>query len=362
MTEDKKRIVIKIGTSILTRRVGSPLVSLVGEIASARARGAEILLVTSGAIGAGMEKLNWSRRPAEIRKKQAVAAIGQVALMQTYEKLFKIHQTETAQVLLSRSDFDDRTRYLNARNTLFTLLELGVVPIINENDTVAVEEIRFGDNDNLSALVAAKIDAELLVILTDVDGLYRSGTEEVIPLVSQITPEIEKHAGKKSKSGLGTGGMASKIAAAKIATDSGVTTVVANGFRKNVISDILDGKTVGTKFIAKKTLSAKEKWILFGARSKGEIWIDSGAANALKHLKKSLLPAGILNLTGAFSKGDVIKLKTEDGTEIARGIVSYSAEEIQRIRGKKSAEIKKVLDSSANSFEVVHRDSLVLIS
>ncbi len=263
----KKRIVVKLGTSILTKSrgvKGSILEALIGEIAALKKEGAEFILVTSGAIGAGMKELGWTNRPTDMNKKQAAAAVGQVSLMQVYQQLFKRHHVKVAQVLLSRGDFDDRRKYLNAQSTLKTLLELGVVPIINENDTVSIEEIQFGDNDRLSALVAVKMHADLLVILSDVDGLYASmSTREktLIPLVAKITPKIEKLAGKGSDSGLGTGGMASKIMAAKIATAGGSAVVVANGSRKQVLQDILKGQSVGTRFVSKKSLSAKERWI-----------------------------------------------------------------------------------------------------
>lgn len=260
----KKRIVVKLGTAILTRSHAG-LEALVGEICAHKEKGSEFVLVTSGAIGAGMKELGWARRPEDIKKKQAAAAVGQVTLMQTYQKLFKSRGVSVAQVLLTRGDFDDRKRYLNAQSTLSTLLELGVVPVINENDTVATEEIQFGDNDRLSALVAVKMHADLLVILSDVEGLYSSLSareKTLIPWVAKITPKIEKLAGKGSDSGLGTGGMASKIQAAKIATASGAAVVVANGSRKNVLRDILQGKNVGTRFASKKFLSAQERWIL----------------------------------------------------------------------------------------------------
>lgn len=358
------RIVIKIGTSVFSRlaqKKESGLASLIQEIAHAKKSGNEILLVSSGSIFQGMSQLQWKERPKEMKMKQAAASVGQVALMQIYQKLFAKEKITVAQVLLTREDFQSRTRYLNAKNTLATLLEQGVIPIINENDTVSVDEIQFGDNDALSALVAAKMDAQLLLLLTDVDGLHHSQTKEIIQLVAQITKEIETHASKKSKSGMGTGGMLSKIEAAKIATASGVTTVVANGLKHGTLTQILNGKNVGTKFIIQKNLSAKEKWITFGAKAKGEIFVDGGAEQALKSSGKSLLPAGIVKVSGTFNKGDVTKICSAEGVEFARGIVSFSSREIEMIQGKKSREIQKILDSSVNSFEVVHRDSLVLL-
>lgn len=381
MSDDKKRVVIKIGTSILTglKRISQQgkersvvtegsLPSIVKGVGTLCSQGAEVLLVTSGAIGAGIARLGWTSRPEEIRKKQAAAAIGQVSLMQTYLRLFEAHKINVAQVLLTRGDFEDRRRYLNARATLLTLLELGVVPIINENDTVAVDEIQFGDNDRLAALVASKIDADLLIMLTDVEGLChltgKDGKGEfknVIPLVAKITPEIEKLALKNSRDRMGTGGMASKIDAAKIATSSGVTMVIANGCRPGVIEDIFRGKSVGTKFVPTQSLSAKDRWILFGAIPKGKIWVDPGAARALKEMNRSLLAAGIVKVQGSFSKGDSVSILNHSDEEFGRGIISFSSSEIEKIKGKKSDEISEILNRSTKSFEVVHRNSLVLL-
>ena len=257
----KKRIVVKLGTSILTgdRAV---LERLVREACALKEQGAEFIWVTSGAIGAGMKDLGWAKRPEDMKKKQAAAAVGQVSLMRAYQEMFRRHGVQVAQVLLSRGDFHDRRRYLNAQSTLSTLLEIGVVPVINENDTVSIEEIQFGDNDRLSALVAVKMHADLLIILSDVEGLYSSMRDKtLVPWVAKITPKIEKLAGKESGSGLGTGGMASKIQAAKIAAASGAAVVVANAGRENVLRDILEGKSVGTRFASKKSLSTKERWV-----------------------------------------------------------------------------------------------------
>ncbi len=368
-----KRVVVKIGTSIVASGLGFPdasgqpartgvtvLESLVEDIGLAMSRGHQIIVVSSGAIGAGIRKLKWNQRPTEMNLKQAAASVGQVSLMQAYDRLFAHQHRTVAQVLLTRRDFENRVSYLNARATITALLELGVVPIINENDTVAVDEIKFGDNDSLSALVASKMDAELLVMLTDVDGLYGRGGE-VVRLVEKITPEIERMAGKKSASGMGTGGMSSKIDAAKISTASGVTTIIASGLKKGTITDILDGVETGTTFVALSHLSAKEKWILFGARARGEIWVDSGAESALRNLKRSLLPAGVVSVRGTFDRRDVVKVKTEQGTEFARGVSQFSSEDIEKIKGKKSAEVHKILKTSVSSAEIVHRDALVII-
>lgn len=367
-----KRVVIKVGTSVLTRssvsdktshfeiKPNSALGSLIAEIADLHGQEIEVLLVTSGAIGAGVKQLHWSVRPAEIRKKQAAAAIGQVSLMQSYQHLFNSRGVQVAQVLLTRTDFEDRKRYLNVRNTLLTLLELGVVPVINENDTVAVEEIQFGDNDRLSALVAAKMDADLLVILTDVEGLLDKD-KELVTLIPKITPEVEALAWKGVKSETGTGGMSSKIEAAKITTASGVTTIIANAYRPGVLTDIAAGREVGTKFLSVKSLKSKEKWILFGAVPKGELIVDAGAEKALKELGKSLLPAGIVSLQGSFQKGDVVRIKSAENGEIARGVVTFSSAEIEKIKGRKTSELADILKIKSNATEVVHRDAMVIL-
>ena len=362
------RVVIKIGTSILAqgRDAGeaSVLESLVGEICDFQSRKWEMILVTSGAIGMGVRELGWARRPQDIPRKQAAAAVGQVGLMGTYQKLFGARGATVAQVLLSRGDFEDRRRYLNARNTLQTLIGLGVVPIINENDTVAVDEIRFGDNDRLSAMVAAKMSAGTLVILSDVDGLYRSSARresDLVGMVPEITEEVERLAWKSRSDGPGTGGMASKIDAAKIASHSGVVTVVANGFRPGVLGEILAGKPAGTKFLAAGKLSAREKWLLFGAVPKGDLVVDSGAEAALRERRKSLLAIGVTAVRGAFRKGDVVRIRGVSGREIARGTVNFSSEDTGRIRGLKSSEVRSALGSGTASGEVVHRDSLALL-
>ncbi len=366
MIRHKKRVVVKVGTSSFTgkretlQESNPVLEALVKEICALVQAGHEMILVTSGAIGAGMKELGWTKRPEDLRKKQAAAAVGQVTLMQTYQKLFRAHGTHVAQVLLTRDDFEDRRRYLNARSTLLNLLEMGVVPVINENDTVAVEEIQFGDNDRLSALVAAKIDADLLIILSNVDGLIREegGKKEVVSLIPKITPEIEKLAWRGVKSELGTGGMTSKIEAAKVTTASGITTHIANANRKHILTDILEGKPVGTKFVSIRSMPAKDKWILFGALPKGEIIVDSGAGAALKEMKKSLLPAGVIRVNGTFHKGAVVSVKTDGQPEFARGIAAFSSHQIEAVKGLKSADVKKQLGARP---EIIHRDSLALL-
>jgi len=360
------RVVIKIGTSLLTsgdRTIDKNRISMfVAEIALLKAKGHGVVLVTSGAIGAGMGKMRISARPDSLREKQALAAIGQPILMNAYQSYFNEKNMTLAQVLLTRQDFDDRTRYLNARNTMLSLLDMGVVPVINENDTVAVEEINFGENDTLAAIVAAKISADWLFILTDVDGLYKGipGKSELISQVDKITPEIEKYAQGVSKDGKGTGGMKTKISAAKIATAAGVKTIIMNGKFQDKISGILKGESAGTVFIPQKALEPRKCWIAFGAKCKGKIIVDAGAAVALTGKDKSLLASGIVSIDGSFSVGDPVGIFDEDGKEIARGLSFYSAQDICKIKGRKSSEIKKILPG-ADYEEVVHKDNLVVM-
>jgi glutamate 5-kinase len=360
------RVVIKLGTNLLTKADGSldsaRIRSLAGGIAKAKKEGAQVVVVSSGAIGAGMGKLKKSVRPSSLREKQALAAVGQPLLMDIYQDAFGANGIVTAQVLLTRHDFEDRQRYLNARNTLLTLLEHGIVPVINENDTTAVDEINFGDNDNLSAIVSVKICADLLIILTDVDGLYKGvpGRSELVSGVDRVTKEIERMALKTSGSGKGVGGMQSKIAAARTASSGGVKTVIANGQKKNVIKRIMEGKSAGTVFSAQKSVGARKCWIAFGVKCRGSIVIDDGAVDALKERKKSLLASGIVGVSGKFDAGDTISVVNRSGDEIGRGVSYYSCADIEKIKGKKTNEIKKVL-KRAEYEEVVHRDNLVVL-
>jgi glutamate 5-kinase len=360
------RIVIKIGTSLLTsgdRTIDKNRISMfVAEIAALKAEGHGVVLVTSGAIGAGMGKMGIGVRPDSLREKQALAAIGQPILMNAYQAYFNEKNMTLAQVLLTRQDFDDRTRYLNARNTMLSLLDMGAVPVINENDTVAVEEINFGENDTLAAIVAAKISADWLFILTDVDGLYKGipGKSELISKVDKITSEIEKYALGASKDGKGTGGMKTKIAAAKIAAAAGVRTVILNGKLQGKIAGALKGESAGTVFVPQKALEPRKCWIAFGAKCKGKIIIDAGASAALTGKDKSLLASGIIAVDGSFNVGDTVGIFDEDGKEIARGLSFYSAQDISKIKGKKSSEMKKLLPA-ADYDEVVHKDNLVIL-
>jgi glutamate 5-kinase len=360
------RIVIKIGTNLLTTKDScldkNRIKGIVSDVASLVKDGHEAVIVTSGAICAGMGKLKLTSRPSSLNEKQALAAIGQPILMNAYKECFDNSGIVIAQVLLTRSDFDQRQNYLNARGTLFALLGKGVVPIINENDTVAVEEINFGENDTLAALVAAKIAANVLILLTDVDGLYKGavGKSEIVSVVENITEEIEQYAKSTSGSGKGSGGMASKINAAKIAVANGVKTFIANGIKEHAILKVLSGEYTGTVFLPKEALDPRKCWIAFGAKCRGRIVVDEGAAAAIKEKNKSLLPSGIVSVEGKFEVGDTVSILDGSGKETARGLSFYSSETINKIKGKKTAEIKKMFPD-ADYEEVVHRDNLVVL-
>ena len=346
-----KRVVIKVGTTTLTHETGllnlERIEILVRQIANLHNNGYEVMLVTSGAIGAGMGKLNLKNRPKTLPEKQAVAAVGQVALIHLYQKIFAEYGKNVGQLLLTASDINERNRYLNGRNTCFALFNAGVIPIINENDAIAVEEIKVGDNDTLSAFVATLVDADLLIILSDIDGLYDSNPKEnpnakLLPLITTLNEEIKAMAGD-SNSKFGTGGMATKIKAAEIALNSGVNMVIAQGEKPENLIKIVRGEDIGTLFVKnKKGLKAKKHWLQYSSKKTGKLIIDDGAKIAvLKH--KSLLPSGIKEVEGSFQKGDVITVIDEEKNVLAVGIVNYSSEECQRILGKQSKEIEKIL-------------------
>ncbi len=366
MNKKVRRVVIKVGTSTLTDnsgRIERPyLTSLASQIASLRSQGIDVVLVTSGAIRAGMERMGLAERPTTMPEKQAAAAVGQGLLMQMYSEIFEWHGITTGQVLLTREDFGDRRRYLNARNTMLALFRHGVVPIVNENDTVAVDEIRVGDNDNLAALVASSLGADLLILLSDVPGLcktdpVKSEPPEVIPLVSKIDESIWAIAGKARN---GTGGMRTKIEAAEIATKSGVTMVIAHGRLPNIIIDTVAGKPVGTKFVPQRsTLSGRKRWIAFGANVRGAVIVNEGAKQMILEGGKSLLAAGIIGVQGNFSAGDLVKIIDEEGNQFARGFVNYSASEVDKIKGRQSSEIEDILGYK-DFDEVIHRDNMAL--
>jgi glutamate 5-kinase len=348
------RLVVKLGTGVLTdsRKQIDPaqLEQLVAQVAAQRKAGKEIVLVTSGAVGAGMGVLGYEKRPAELSELQACAAVGQSRLMATYAELFAKHDLHVAQVLLTHEDLEHHERHLNARNTLVTLLDRGVVPIINENDAVSFTEIKFGDNDKLSALVASLLPADLLVILTTVDGVienFSKADPKTISVIEQIDDTIEKLAGGTT-SETAVGGMASKIQAAKIVVRSGIPLVIASGKKKNVLAKILGGENEGTIFVAQPNkLQGRKRWIAFFHHPKGALFVDDGAKKALRESGKSLLPPGVARCEGEFSAEDVVRICDLNGTEFARGIAKFGADEI---RARKLVRV-----------ELVHRDDLVIL-
>ncbi|MCE5312889.1 MAG: glutamate 5-kinase [Nitrospiraceae bacterium] len=362
------RIVVKIGSNILTKKTGGldtkRVDQLAADISSAAAMGHEIAVVSSGAVAAGMKKLGLKTKPKEIQLKQAAAAIGQSALMWAYEKAFAEHKTKVAQVLMTSDDFSDRTRYLNSKNTLMTLLSFNVLPIINENDTVSTNEIKFGDNDQLAALVSGLIDADRLVILSDVDGLYTSDPSKdkgakLISEVYLIDSKIELLAGG-SGSAVGTGGMYSKVLAAKKAVSYGINVNIINGKKKGALVKLLKSVKTGTEFFPNKTrISSKKGWIAYAVRPKGLLILDDGAVTALLKSGKSLLPSGVRSVEGQFEQGDAVYCADSSGTRIAKGISNYSSGDILRIAGKKTSEIESALGYKYSD-EIIHRDNLVV--
>lgn len=364
-----KRIVVKVGTSSLTtnyRLDPAKVQKLTSEIVALTQRGKEVILVTSGAIGAGIGKLDLKQRPRDIKVLQATAAVGQSILMSTYDHYFAAHGLTIAQILLTHGAFFNRQRYLNLRNTLSTLLKFGVIPIVNENDTVAVDEIKLGDNDNLSALVASNLGADLLIILTDTEGLYthnpqRDKNAHLIPVVTQITPEIEQTAGKGGKAGVG--GMTTKLQAAKVVMQAGIPMVIASGREERILLRILEGERIGTLFLPeKKAMNGRRHWIGFAATPKGKIIVDEGAKRALIENGVSLLASGITGVERSFKSGDTVSIADVGGVEFARGITNYSSSEIELIKGAQSQEIKRILGSKGKECtEVVYRGNMVLV-
>jgi len=365
---EAKRIVVKVGTSTLTHSTGKlnlqGIEKLVRELSDLANQGKQILLVTSGAVGAGMDRLGLKEKPKTIPEKQAAAAVGQGILMHAYEKLFGEYGQVVAQVLLTREDSVNRSRYANSRNTFMTLLTMGVIPVVNENDAVAVDELKIGDNDTLSAMVASIVEADLLINLSDIEGLYTANpqtdpTATLIAEVADITPAIEELAGGPG-SDKGTGGMYTKIQAAKIAVNSGVVMVIASGARPGVVREILSGAPVGTIFLPKvNRLQVRKRWLAFGARIRGSVTVDKGCEQAILR-GASLLAAGIKAVEGGFEHGNTVRIVTAEGREIARGIANYSATETRLIMGAHTNEIASILGGKPYD-EVVHRDNMVLL-
>lgn len=362
------RIVVKLGTNVLTagsERLYRPrMIDFVRQLAELRHQSHEVVLVSSGAVAAGRERLSLQTRSRDIAQKQMLAAVGQSYIMHLYEQMFDMYGITVGQTLLTKADLSDRHRYLNARNSLLACFAHGVLPIINENDAVAVDEIKVGDNDNLSALVANLIDADMLMIITDIDGLYTADPRTVpnaehIPVVRAITPDIYALAGG-SGSSRGTGGMYTKIQAAELATKSGVDVVIAPGARPNVIVEVARGDAIGTRFPATlDRLEGRKRWILAETARSSKIHADAGAAHALLQQGKSLLPAGIVAIEGKFERGQTVRIFHEE-VEIARGLTQYAASDLERIKGKRSAVIADVLGYDYGAV-VVHRDDMVMM-
>jgi glutamate 5-kinase len=357
-----KRIVVKVGSSSVTERgviSGKKISAIVSDVAGLSRRGYQVVIVTSGAISTGAGVLGKNLRNLTIPEKQALAAVGQTILMNEYRNAFSKKGLPVGQILLTEDDVKHRTRFLNARHTLETLLHLGIIPIVNENDSVAVNEIKFGDNDMLSAHVASLINADLLILLSDVDGFYMNMDDaEPVEEIYSITDRIIDRAGGAG-SEYGTGGMMSKIRAAEIIIRFGEKMVIANANTKQVLNLIMDGEKIGTIFIGKnKPLSGKKKWLALRKPS-GVLFIDDGAIRAIKDGKKSLLASGITGIEGDFGMGDVVEMAGSGGEKIGKGLVNYSNDELNRIKGKKTAEIKKVLGENVFE-EVINRDDLIV--
>ncbi|OYW40076.1 MAG: glutamate 5-kinase [Hydrogenophilales bacterium 12-61-10] len=370
IVKQARRIVVKVGSSLVTadgRGLDhAALARWAEQIAALAAQGKEVVLVSSGAIAEGIARLGWSKRPKAVNELQAAAAVGQMGLVQAYESIFRTHGLHAAQVLLTHEDLADRTRYLNARSTLRTLLELKVVPIINENDTVATDEIRLGDNDTLGALVTNLIEADCLIILTDQTGLYtadprRDVTATLVSDAHAGDPELERMAGGAGSS-VGTGGMLTKILAAKRAARSGAHTVICSGREDRVLLRLAAGEAIGSQLVARQApLAARRQWLADHLQLHGGVVLDEGAVRALRDEGKSLLPVGVKSIVGEFERGEVVAVIDTSGREIARGLANYSASEARRIAGKPSSAIETEL-GYIDEPELIHRDNLVLLA
>jgi glutamate 5-kinase len=364
-----KRVVVKIGSSLLTKG-GQGLDKMaiadwVRQMATLKKQSIDVVLVSSGSVAEGMSRLGLKIRPKTLHELQAAAAVGQMGLVRVFDDNFQQHGHHAAQVLLTHEDLSDRQRYLNARSTLLTLLNFGVIPVINENDTVATEEIRFGDNDTLAALVANLVEAELLIILTDQSGLYTGDPSvypdaELIPQISVNDDRLEKMAGD-SRSGLGRGGMHTKVRAARLASRSGAATVIAAGIVEDVITKVISGTEIGTHFLPDvEPLVARKRWLAGQLQVKGQLVLDAGAVRVLKNDGKSLLAVGVKSVLGRFERGELVSCIDEKGLEIARGLINYGKADAELIAGKSSTEFEKIL-GYADDLELIHRDNMVLI-
>lgn len=362
-----KRIVVKVGSGILTGNDGlnrQVINNITKSVSALKEEGYEIILVSSGAIASGLKKVGYTAKPDSVAEKQAMAAVGQISLMNAYEKAFLRYGHMTAQVLITSDDITNRRRYLNARNTVFTLLSWGIIPVINENDTVVIEEIKFGDNDNLSAMVANMTESHVLINLTDIDGLYDDDPRvnkkaRLIPVIEKINNTIFNYA-SSTPGALGTGGMASKVISAKKATLKGIPVVIANGRKKDIINKIIKGENAGTLFLHRDSaICGRKHWIAFSRSIKGEISIDAGAVKALVNRGKSLLPSGMTDISGKFNRGDSVQVLDIEKNEIAIGMTDYNSSDLSKIKGLKSTEIESVLGYKHND-DVIHRDNLVI--
>ena len=365
-----KRVVVKIGSGVLTTKGGLNL-DLINALSEdichlMEKKGVEIILVSSGAIASGIKKMGLSQRPQPISQQQALAAVGQSSLMLAYEETFKRHGRKVAQVLVTRDDLTNRKRYLNTRNTLFTLINWKVIPIINENDTVVVDEIKFGDNDNLSAMIANLTGSHLVINLTNIDGLFDDDPRlnkdaHLISLVEKVTSRIERKV-SSIPGALGKGGMESKVKAAKDVAICGIPTIIASGLKKNIISEIFQGKEEGTLFLPQPTpMRSRKHWIAFTKSTKGRIMVDRGAEDALVKNGKSLLPSGIVAVYGRFNIGDSVMIINREEKSLAVGLVNYPSTDVEKIMGRKSSEIEKTLGYKHYD-EAVHKDNLVLMN
>jgi len=362
-----KRWVVKIGSALLTNDgQGLDLAAIarwVDQIAALKRSGIEVVLVSSGSVAEGMTRLGWSDRPQEVYKLQAAAAVGQMGLVQAYETNFRRHDTHTAQILLTHEDHSNRKRYLNAQATLRALLGMGVVPVVNENDTVVTKEIRFGDNDTLGALVANLVEADALILLTDQQGLFTADPRQdpTATLISEARTEDDALVAMAGDGGkLGRGGMATKVRAAKLAARSGAVTVIASGREENVLLRIRDAESIGTLLVPEQSpVVARNQWIAGHLQARGNLVLDEGAVKALKERGKSLLPAGVRSVSGDFSRGEMVIISDELGRIVARGLVNYGLEDAEKIIGKPSREIESILGFMGEE-ELVHRDNLVL--
>ena len=362
-----RRAVIKVGTGVLTHDQGlnaRVIRRLAREVSMLMDQGRQVILVSSGAIVSGMKKVGMAERPSDIPHKQAVAAIGQSRLMLEYEKSFARYQKKAAQILLTRDDLCNRRRYLNARNTINVLLDWKIVPIVNENDTVVVEELKFGDNDNLSAMITHLMDAQILINLTDIDGFYDKDPRDhknalLIPLVSRIDRAMEK-AACDIPGAFGMGGMSSKIRTAKKVTTSGIPMVMASGLKANILKRLFEGRDVGTLFLpGREKMGSRKCWIAFTLKANGAIRVDRGAAKAIRKQGRSLLPIGILNVEGDFGVGAAVSCIDPDGVPFARGLVNYKATDVRKLMGLKTSQIEQRLGYKHYD-EVIHRDNLVI--